>query len=782
MTFKRLCLVALLCMPVIVSGHFIPAARAQNAAPGYVQEQQQGTSFVAPSGTVIQNIEVVGTQRIEPATVLTYLDVKVGDQMTQEALDGALKNLFATGLFADVTLRQKGSTLEVAVVENPVINEIAFEGNDRLKDEDLLAEIQLRPRQVFTKTKVQADTSRLYQLYRRNGRFAARVEPKVIKLDQNRVNLVFEIDEGAVTYIKSINFVGNKHYSSDRLRSEISTSETHWYKFLSNDDRYDPDRLAYDQELLRKFYLSKGYGDFRVISAVAELAKSKDYFYITITVEEGDRYKVRNVNVSSSLRDVTAAKLDPYVTMKSGEWYDAEEVQKTIDKMTAALADLNIIFVTIQPDVQKNRDSHTIDITFNVQEAPKVFVERIDITGNMRTMDKVIRREMTLVEGDAFDKAKLAKSEQRLKDLGFFEDVKVTTQQGSAPDKVVINVALTEKSTGELSIGAGFSTEDGPLADFTIREKNFLGKGQDLMFDATVAGKRSQFDISFTEPYFLDRDMSAGFTIFHSTRDLQSSSSYDQKRTGGSLQLGYPLSEHWRQTVRYRIENNEITNVQSNASIYIQAQEGKRLTSALSQTVNYDTRDSKLFPTTGVYSWLTTEAAGLGGDAKYLSGRLGGIYYYPVYEDQVVLDLMGEGGIIHGIGSNDVKINERFFLGGTTMRGFEVAGLGPRDTAADDSLGGNRFYRGSIELAFPVGLPDSLGVQGHAFTDFGSLWQIDDVVTATVKDENSLRASAGFGISWRSPMGPVRVDLAQPYIKKDYDKTQVFNFSFGTRF
>jgi outer membrane protein insertion porin family len=766
---KRLCLVVMLSLPV---AGFSAVALAQS----------EGSSYVQPSGTVIKDIQVVGTERIEPSTVLTYLDVKIGDKMTQDTLDSALKSLFSTGLFADVVLRQKASTLEVTVVENPVINEIAFEGNDKLDDKALLAEIQLRPRQVFTRTKVQADTNRLYQVYRRNGRFAVTLEPKIIKLDQNRVNLVFEVDEGPVTYVKGITFVGNTRFSDNALRGEISTAETRWYKFLSTDDRYDPDRLAFDQELLRRFYLSQGYADFRVISAIAELSKDKDYFYVTFTVEEGERYRVGNVTITADLRDFDENTLIPELTLAPGEWYDADKVQSSVDNFTEALALQNFDFVAVRPDVQRNREKLTVDLIFQINETPKVFVERIDISGNVRTMDKVIRREMELVEGDPFNRGKVAKSEQSIRDLGFFETVTVKTQQGTAPDKNVIDIDVAEKSTGELSIGAGFSTADGPLADFRIRERNFLGKGQDLLFATTIAGKRTEFDVSFTEPYFLDRDLSAGFSVFHTTRDLQDESSYDQRKTGGSFQLGYPLSENWRQSLRYRIEQNEITDVDTDASRYIRDQEGERITSALSQRVTFDNRDSKLFPTDGLNAWFDTEFAGLGGDAEYVSGKLGGSYFYPVYEEKVILNILGEAGAIGGIGDGDVEINERFFLGGANLRGFQSAGIGPRDIATDDALGGNLFYRGSVELAFPLGLPEELGIQGHAFTDFGSLWDIDESSNPDIIDKNSLRAAAGFGVSWRSPMGPVRVDLAAPYLDESFDQDENFRFSFGTRF
>jgi outer membrane protein insertion porin family len=734
----------------------------------------------ANAQATVREIRVDGSERVEPATVLSYMDLKVGDEITREGLDASLKSLFATGLFADVTLSQEGDVIVVSVIENPVINEIAFEGNDKIEDDELLGEIQLRPRQVFTRTKVQADVSRLYQVYRRNGRFSVNIEPKVIRLDQNRVNLVFEIEESGVTTVKKISFVGNEHFDDDRLRTEISTKEDAWYRFLTSDDRYDPDRLAYDQEQLRKFYLAQGYADFRLLSAVAELSSDREHFFITFTVEEGDRYKVGTTKIDSKLRNFDANVLNDQITLKSGDWYDADMVQEIVDGMTNELGDLQYAFVTVRPDVQRSREAKTVDITFQINETPRVFVERINVTGNVRTQDKVLRREMLMVEGDPFNKSKLARSEQNIRDLDYFETVNVEAKQGTAPDKTVIDIGVAEKSTGELSVGAGFSTSDGPLADFRIRERNLLGKGQDLLFATTIAGKRTEFDVSFTEPHFLDRDLSAGFDLFHITRDLQDESSFDQRRTGGGVRFGYPLSERWRQTWKYRFENNEITDVKSDASRFVRDQEGKRSTSAINQRLEYDSRDSKLFPTEGWLAWFDAEVAGLGGDAQYVSGRTGASYFYPL-ADRWIINALFETGAIQGYGDEDVEINERFFIGGSSLRGFEKAGIGPRDDITDDALGGNFFYRGTVETSFPIGLPEDMGILGHGFTDFGSLWDLDDD-GPEVLDEASIRASVGLGLSWRSPFGPVRVDVAAPIVKEDFDEKEIFRFNFGTRF
>ncbi len=739
------------------------------------------TAVPSSWAATVREIKVAGTERIEPATVMSYLELKQGDEASQEALDSALKGLFATGLFADVTLSESNGVVTVNVVENPVINVIAFEGNDEIKDEELQAEIQLRSRQVFTRTKVQEDVARLYEIYRRKGQYSAEIEPKVIKLDQNRVNLVFEISEGPVTDISTIRFVGNERFSDDELRSEMTSQEARWYNFLTTADRYDPDRLSFDQEKLRQFYLKEGYADFRILSAVSELSQDKKNFYITMTVDEGERYKVNDIRVNSQIRNLDPASLTDQVSFKVTDWYNAEEVKNSVDLMTKKLGDMQYAFVTVVPDVVRNRDHKTVDIVFNINESPRVFVERVDINGNVRTLDKVVRRQVELVEGDPFNRTKLAKSEQEIKDLGYFEKVDVKTLPGSAPDKTVIDVNVAEQSTGELSVGAGFSTADGPLADFRIRERNLLGKGQDLTLATTIAGKRSEFDLSFTEPYFMDRDIAAGVDLFHITRDQQDESSFDQKRTGGGLRLGYPLSENLRQTLRYRIEQNEIDNVDSDASRFIRDQEGQRFTSAISQRLAYDDLDSKLFPTDGYSLWLDTEFAGLGGDAKYVSGKAGAAYYYPVSKGWV-FNLLGEGGAIKGVMDEKVRINERYFLGNNTFRGFEKAGIGPRDEVTGDALGGNYFYRGTAELTFPLGFPEEMGIAGHLFNDIGSLWELEDGNQAGVQDEASLRAAAGIGASWRSPFGPVRVDLAAPYIKEDFDKDELFRFSFGTRF
>jgi len=741
------------------------------AAPSLAQAQ---------GGDTIRQIKVEGTQRIEPSTVLSYISIQAGDRFDGVKLNRALKALFATGLFADVSLYQEGRDLVVVVVENPIINEIAFEGNEKIKKDALMAEVQLRPRTVLTRTKVQADVSRLQELYRLSGRFSASIEPKIIKLDQNRVNLVFEISEGPQTLISRIVFLGNKRFDDGDLQRVIRSREDRWWRIWSGADKYDPDRVAFDRETLRKFYLEHGYADFVVESAIAELSPDRKHFYVTFTLSEGERYKVGKIDVKSNLKDLDGETLRSVLTFKSGEWYKASAIENSVNKLTDELGNRQYAFVDVVPTVERRRDAREIDISFTINEGSKVFVENININGNVRTMDEVIRREMQLVEGDPFNAARLKRSEQKLRNLTYFENVQVKTARGSTPDKTNIDINVAEKSTGELSLGGGYSTSDGVLGEFRIRERNFLGKGQDLTLATTLSTRRSQFDFSFTEPYFLNRDLSFGVDAFHIVRDYQDYSSYDSRRTGGGLRLGYPLSENLRHDLGYRYDITEIENVDPTASLFIKRQEGRRKTSALNHKLTYDTTDNRLEPTEGIVARLENEVAGIGGDARYLRTRVGATAYYPV-RDKWVLSLLAETGYIFGFGGEDLRINERFFIGGTTLRGFEESGIGPRDTATDDALGGNFFGRGSVELEFPSGLPDDLGVRLRTFSDFGLLKKVDESGPG-IDQSDLIRVTAGVGISWRSPFGPVRMDFAVPVVKEDFDKDEFFRFSFGTRF
>jgi outer membrane protein insertion porin family len=781
---KRFPLYLLLALALLV---FAAPAHALSVDSPAVAAPAPAAPAEAPVGATIRSIQVEGTQRIEPNTVLSYLALNQGDVATREKMNESLKNLFATGFFSDADLHMTNDgILLVRVKENPVINRVVFEGNTAINEKDLEKEIQVKVRQVYTRSRVKADVQRILDVYRRSGRFAAIVEPKIIKLEQNRVDLVFEITEGDKTGVRRVRFVGNTKFDDDTLRDAVNTRETEWWRFFSSSDFYDPDRLNYDKELLRRFYLNEGYVDFRVISAHAELAPDRKDFVISFTVEEGARYKFNKIELTTDLKGVDKEALREKIIVKPGEWYSAERTEKSTAQITAAIGDLQYAFAQVQPKMDVHKDAHTVDVNFTVNQGPRVFVERININGNTRTLDRVIRRQLGVAEGDPLMVSKLKKSEQKVRDLGFFEDVKITQVEGAQPDQSVVNVDLKEKATGEISLGAGYSSTDGPLGDFSIRERNLLGKGQDLRFSIQASPRSQQYDISFTEPYFLEKDLAAGVDLFRTVRDNQDSSSFDEARNGINMRLGYPLSEHLRQTLNYSIAATKITNVPLTASRYVREQEGSVLASWVGQELLYDRRDSRVGPTEGYYIKLNNDLAGLGGTVTYLRTRLGAGTYIPLDESKkYILNLFGEAGYINGLGQK-VRINDRFYLGGDSLRGFEYAGVGPRDLTgtADDALGGNRYARSRVEVTFPTGLPEEFGLRGRVFTDAGIL---DDVGISPLPGENlklnsSLRVSAGVGVTWASPFGPIGIDLAQAIKKESYDKTEFFRFSFGAQF
>jgi outer membrane protein insertion porin family len=751
---------------------FVCFVLAPGLAPNAVSAQ-------SAQGGVVREIVVEGNQRIEAGTVLSYMLVKEGDAFDNRRIDRSLKSLFATGLFADVTMRRQGESLIVNLIENPVINRIAFEGNRKLNDDELASELSLRPRVIYTRSKVQNDVKRILTLYRRKGRFAATVEPKVIQLEQNRVDLVFEINEGKWTEVRNIRFIGNREFSDARLREVVRTRETRWYRFFSSDDNYDPDRLALDRELLRRFYLSDGYADFRVLSSVAELTPDRKNFFITFMVEEGNRYTFGKVDLDIRLQDLKPESLSDSMGVSEGDWYDAERVEKTIDKMTNNIGTLGFAFVAIRPRVTRNREKRTIDVTFEVNEGPRVFVERIDIEGNVRTADEVIRRELRLVEGDAFNPSKLRRSKQRLENLDFFEKVKMEQVPGATPDKTAFKVSVEEKSTGTLSMGFGFSTTSGPLFDVGVTERNLMGKGQNLSLEAMIAERQSKIDLSFTEPYFLDRDIAAGFDVFHTGTDNQDSSSFSTKQIGETLRASYSITENLRQSWEHTIKQIQVEDVPDRASQLVKDAAGNELIFELTHGIAFDKRDSATMPTDGIIIRINNSLAGIGGTKRYLRNNIDVGKYYPLY-DQVVLSLSASVGNIIGLGE-DVNLHDRYFLGGDKLRGFASSGVGPRDSTTDDALGGEWIYHASSQVTFPLGLPEELGISGKLFTDLGSTGKLNSSGTS-VNDTGSMRLSVGTGVIWVSPFGPIGIDFGSPLIKESFDKVEAVRVNFGTRF
>ncbi len=760
---------------------------------------------------VVREIRVVGNKRLEPETVRSYMQITVGSAYSSGAADKSLKALFATGLFSDVRIDREGSAVVVTVVENPVVSQVAFEGNSEVETKTLESEVQLKPRAVFTRAKAQADVQRILDVYRRQGRFAANVAPKMIELDGNRVNIVFEITEGAATKVKGINFVGNHAFSDSQLRDIISTTQTGWFDFLKGTSIYDPDRMSLDRELLRQYYLKNGYADARVVAGNAELAPDGTGFFITFAVEEGEIYHFGTVEIESSLQEVKVDPLKGDLLTKQGNVYNGSQIDKTVEKLTLSVAEQGYAFARVRPRARPDFQTRTISLVYTLEEGPRVYIERINILGNTRTKDHVIRREFRLAEGDAYNPLLVDRAKKRLEALGLFKTVKVDRNPGSSQDRVNLDVAVEEQSTGELSFGAGYSTSEGVIGDISISERNLLGNGQFLRLKLAGSMERYQIELSFTEPRFLDMNLSAGFDIFHKEVDQTSTSGFKSRKTGATLRLGYPIAEDlWVQNY-YTFSRDEIFDVQPTASLAIKDacgdanignplnQDGDPLTtvpadcrdkvyytSLVGTTLTYDKRNHPKNPTSGYYLQTGVDFAGLGGDAQYvrLSGEARG--YYPITE-KITFVGRAIAGHIEGWGSDDVRILDLFFRGGETIRGFERSGFGPRDLSTGDAIGGKTYWATTAEIRFPIPfVPEDIGISGAVFADAGSLFnaskRASDILGTNLADDSTIRSSVGASILWNSPVGPLRVDFAKALTKEKYDEEQMFRFGAQTKF
>lgn len=735
----------------------------------------------AEDAPTIRHIQVEGNQRIERETVLTYMSVREGGAYSASEVDTSLKNLFATGLFADINIRFNDNTLVVTVVENPIINRVAYEGNSAIKEEDLSSEGEMKPRTIYTRAKVQSDVSRIIELYRRGGRFAATVEPKVIRLPQNRVDLVYEINEGPKTKIASISFLGNNAYGDGKLREIISTGESAWWKFLSSSDSYDPDRLSYDRELLRRFYLARGYADFRVVSAVADLSRDNSSFNITFTIEEGEIYTFGKIVLKTNLEKLNHDDLQGLILAKEGDRYNSTLIDKSTDALTYAAGSEGYAFAQVRPRANRDREKHTVGLTYTITEGPRVYVERINITGNVRTLDRVIRRKMELVEGDAFNKVLLDKSEKNIRGLQYFSKVDVSQNPGSREDRTIVNVAVQEQSTGSLSLSFGFSSVDSAILGVSLTERNFLGRGLQIGTSVSLSKRQQLIQFQYTDPYFLDRDLVGGFDLFGTQTDYQEQAQFDSRTTGFGLRFGFPLSDNSRFLMRYQLRQEEILNVAAGASLAVRAAEGRDLRSVVGYDYYLDLRNDPIDPTKGWDFLFSQDFAGLGGTVKYLSTSLLVHGYYPIADD-VVFTQRFDLGTIKGIGQ-DVRLNDRFFKGGSDFRGFKSGGIGPRDLFTDDAVGAETYAFGTTELSFPNGIPEALGIRTSVFVDYGVVGKVSDKPAGTnIQDELGIRASTGLSVNWKSPFGPVRLDFAKVLVKENYDQTEAFRFSAGTNF
>ena len=715
---------------------------------------------------VISNININGLQRVEKETALSYAGISTNKPVSTEELNEALKRLYDTGLFSDISFDTKGNTLVINVKENPVIGVMAFDGNDKIDDKILESEVQSAPRSVFSKAKVQQDVQRILDVYKRAGRYGVSVEPKIIKKSENRVDLIFEIEEGPEAKIDTINFIGNKHYTGKDLQSEIMSKESRWYRLFSSAENFDREKMNYDQELLRRFYNRHGYADFAVVSAIAELSRDKTSFILTFTIDEGKRYTINDIQIKSTVPDIDANQWYKYVTFKTGNWYNSDEIEKTVNALTEELSRKGFVFVEVVPNIYKDRETGKLSVVFDIKENAKVFVNRINITGNTRTLDEVIRREFRISEGNVFNVAKIRESRRNVERLNYFSKVDIDTERVDY-DKADINV----------NVGVGYSTVNGALIRAGITENNFLGKGQQVSLNAGVSQRSTDYSFSFTEPYFMDRRLSAGTDLFYQTEDYQDESNYDMDTMGGRLRFGWNYTDDLSQYVRYTLKQDKIKNV-SSASKYIQEEEGDAIDSVIGQTIVYDKRDNIMKPREGYYLSFGNDISGLGGDDKYLKFDAKAYKFYTL-SDYYTFKFFINGGYIAGYGGEDVRLAQRYFLGGNTMRGFETGGISARDKVTKDALGGNWMLYGGAELAFPMGL-DELGIRGRTFVDVGTTGKPDNINTSDVDYSSSPRVAIGFGFEWTSPMGKIDIDFGFPIVKQDYDETEVFRLNFGT--
>ncbi len=740
------------------------------------QPEPPAAGPIAPGQIAISSITVNGALRLEPQTVLSYTQLRIGQPYSQAAADQALKDLFATELFADVQIRNDGGAVVIDVKENPVVNRIILEGNKHIKEDKITPEIKVAPRQIFTRSKVRADVARILELYKRQGRFAATVEPKMVLLDQNRVDIVFEISEGAKSKVRRINIIGNTKFSDGDLRGVMVTKEAKLTRLLSSGTTYDPDRLAFDQQKLRQFYLTQGYADFRVVSAVAELTRDKKDFIITYVVEEGQRYKFGDVKVESQLRDFSSEALTKQLPMKAGDWYNAKLVEDTIDKLNETAGAFGYAFADARPQYNRDKDKLTMGVTFVIGEAPRVYVERIDVNGNTLTQDKVVRREFRLAEGDAFNSVQVKRSTNRIKSLGYFQEkFEVEQKPGSAADRIILEANVEEKPTGQLQLSAGFSSIESFILQASIEQNNFRGRGQTIGLSGSLSRYTKSIEASFTEPYLFDRNVSLGVDLYR--RDLNSfnygldanrNTIYSQATTGFQIRTGVPLTEFITAVARYTLNYDDITldkntyySFRENPNLlqcdpiiagrYLCEALGKRLSSIIGGSLIFDTLDNRARPTRGRLITVGVDYAGLGGDVRY--GRITGkaSQYYNIGHG-FVFSLSAEGGLIHAFGNNgantaagidSVRLTDRFFLGNPQIRGFDIRGVGPRilrvpidengvitsnkrkDLLADDALGGKYYYLGRAELELPLGSgARELGLRPSIFADVGAVFGV----------------------------------------------------------
>jgi outer membrane protein insertion porin family len=754
--------------------------------------------LAAPTARAEDAIEVHGNRRVEAATIRSYFAPRAGEadfpreSLDEKAVDAGLKALYASGLFTDAKVTRAGGRLIVTVVEAPVIDRIAYEGNHSLKDKDLAGEIQSKVRGALIAATVQADVTRLTELYRHAGRFDAHVVPKTVAHGSDRVDLIFEIAEGAKTTIKRIDFAGNRAVAAWRLEGVIKTGQGSLLSFLTGSDLYDPDRVEADRDLLRRYYLDHGFADVRVAAARAELDPAAQGIVVSFAVEEGEPYRFGKVDIVSNLPQVDGRSLAGALAARAGDTYDATLIEKTVDDLTIALARRGHPFAAVRASAERNPQAHTIDLTFTIEPEPPRYVERIVIRGNGKTRDYVIRREFDLMEGDAYNRALIDRAERRLKALEYFKSVKITTEPGSAADRVIVDVDVAEQETGDWNFGIGYSTVDGVVGNVSVSERNLLGLGQYVKVSTTLAQYSKALGVSFVQPYLLGSRVSLGVDVFGRQSAQNSWQSYGTATYGTGFRFALPITDELTAQLRYSIYNQSVTidpsQVSGTISLPIQqaAAAGPAWVSMVGYSLIYDTRDRRRSPTEGLYAEYKQDIAGLGGDVNFIKTQEDARYYHAITADVTGIARV-QSGYLTPWGGQDVPLLNRFFGGPTLVRGFAPNGIGPRDLtpgSTRDNIGGTAFWGTSAETQASIPyLPSDFALKFAVFADAGSVWGGGNIPSLsgsfTTGSAGVMRSSVGAGLIWDSPFGPLRVDYAMPLTKTSYDVTQRMSFSAG---
>ena len=725
----------------------------------------------------VSEIAISGNSRVSDSTISAYLPVRVGDAISEDSLDNAIDSLFATKLFNDVTINIEGTRISIAVVENPIVNRVNIEGNDVLDDERLLAELDIQPRRVFTRKVAVDATQKLLEIYRLSGRYAAEITPQVIRLDNNRVDLIFEVDEGPLIKVTSISFIGNETFSDFALRQVISSRQVRWWAFLSSVDKYDESRLDYDARLLRQFYLGRGYANIQIKRAQGGLLADRSGFALTFEIDEGTRYKLRDVSFTSQITDIDVSKFRDDIPLEKGDWYNVKGLEQGLLNVTNSLGNLGYAFVDVRPQVTPDTDSNELDIEISIGEGRKNYIERIEVVNNSRTRETVIRRELEVVEGDPYNQLKLDKSLRNIKNLGFFRTVDISTVRGSADDQTIAKINVEEQSTGDFSIGVGYSSLDKSTVSLGINERNFLGSGRGLKFSTSLSENRSDYRLGLTEPYFLDRDLRGSAEIFNQRVE---NSTLTTKSTGVNLGAAFDAADGYYHRIGYELSSANSTQSSTTATSLTGEENKDLLRSALSYTIGRSTLDNRFDPTEGYLYELDETVSGLGGDVTFMKTSVRASYFKPLNFNSFILGVRGRAGFVDGLGEK-VTQSARFYLGGRTVRGFDSSGIGPRDTGANSAVGGNYMYSATAEIVSSYGLSEDLGVRWTVFSDIGSVWDTDYPSDVTGANDDSLRQSVGVGFLWDTAVGPLTFYWADAVSKTSHDQLKRFQFNIGTR-